>query len=160
MIELKINEGSYTICTSWNEVTMKHYCDIVTAQEKPFAERIAAYSLIPIDIINQMKIAQLHVLSELVEFMEGFDSVNAFSIGYESEITIGEQPYWKVEKCKQLLKDNPYPITVAAEIVALYTGDKDGENGIQISDKPVTEVIGMCAFFLQHCQNSLRNING
>ena len=160
MIELKINEGSYTICTNWNEVTMNHYCEIVKVNDKPFAERISAYSKIPIEIINAMKIAQLNVLGEVLEFMENFDSVNAFSIGYESEITIGEQPYWKVEKCKQLLKDNPYPITVAAEIVALYTGDADGENGIQISEKPVTEVIGMCAFFLQHCQNSLSDSKG
>lgn len=153
MITLTINEKQYNIRTSWNEVTLNDYCEIVKVNDKPFAERIAVYSQIPIEIINQMKIAQLNVLSELVEYMEGFDAVNSFAIGYESDITIGEQPYWKVEKAKQLIQNNLFPITVAAEIVELYTGDKDGENGQKIGDKPVTEIIGMASFFLQNWES-------
>ena len=160
MITLKINETEFSIRTSWNEVTMNEYCDIVKATDKPFAERIAVYSQIPIETINQMKIAQLNVLSELVEFMEGFDAVNAFAIGYESEMKIGEQPYWKVEKAKQLIQNNPYQITSAVEIVELYTGDEDGNNGIKIGDKPVTEVIGMATFFLFSCQHFSNDLNG
>lgn len=159
MITININETPYNIRTSWNEVTLNDYCEIVKANDKQFAERIAVYSQIPIEIINQMKIAQLNVLSELVEYMEGFDAVNAFAVGYESDITIGEQPYWKVEKAKQLLQNNSFPITVAAEIVELYTGDEDGNNGINIGEKPVTEVIGMASFFLHSYQPSLSDSN-
>lgn len=160
MITLNINETPYNIRTNWNEVTLNQYCEIVKANDKPFAERIAIYSQIPIEIINAMKIAQLNVLGEVLEFMEGFDSVNAFAIGYESDITIGEQPYWKVEKAKQLLQNNSFPITVAAEIVELYTGDKDGENGQKIGDKPVTEIIGMASFFLRSWESFSNVSNG
>lgn len=160
MITLTINETPYNIRTSWNEVTLNDYCEIVKVNDKPFAERIAVYSQIPIEIINQMKIAQLNVLGEVLEFMEGFDSVNAFAIGYESDITIGEQPYWKVEKAKQLLQNNSFPITVAAEIVELYTGDKDGENGQKIGEKPATEIIGMASFFLRSWESFLSDLKG
>lgn len=149
MITIKINETDFNIRTSWNEVTMNEYCEIVKASDKPFAERIAVYSQIPIEIINQMKIAQLNVVSELVEFMEGFDAVNAFAVGYESDLKISDEHYWKIEKCKQLLKDNPYPITASADIVELYTGDSDGNGGEKIGERIVIEVIGMAAFFLR-----------
>lgn len=148
MIEIKILETDYKVRTSWNEVTLKEYCEIVKAQSKDWIERLSIYSGIPLDIINKIKLKQLQILLDLVEFMDEPDIVQAFVIGYESEMKIGEQPYWKIEKCKQLLKDNPFPITVGAEIVELYTGDVDGNGGEKISDKPVTEVIGMCAYYL------------
>ncbi|CAB4218122.1 hypothetical protein UFOVP1605_7 [uncultured Caudovirales phage] len=160
MITIKINETDFNIRTSWNEVTMNDYCEIVKASDKPFAERIAVYSQIPIEIINQMKIAQLNVVSELVEYMEGFDAVNAFAIGYESPMVIGDEPYWKVERAKQLLQNNPLPISAAVEIVKNYTGDNEnGAGGIEIGELPVTEVIGMATFFLQTCQRSLSDSN-
>lgn len=160
MITIKINGTDYNLRTSWNEVTMNGYVEICKASDKPFAERISIYSQIPIEIINQMKIAQLNVVGELVEFMEGFDSVNAFAIGYESPIEIGEQNYFKVERAKQLLQNNPIPISAAVEIVELYTGNDDGEQGIKIGEQPVTEVIGMATFFLQSCQRSLTASKG
>ena len=148
MIEIKILETGYNVRTSWNEVTLKDYCEIVKAQSKEWVERLSVYSGIPVDILHKVKLKQLQILLDLVEFMDEPDIVQAFGVGYESEIKIGEQPYWKIEKCKQLLKDNPFPITVGAEIVELYTGDADGNGGEKISDKPVTEVIGMCVYFL------------
>ncbi|CAB4183574.1 hypothetical protein UFOVP1106_10 [uncultured Caudovirales phage] len=155
MVTIKINETEYNIRTSWNEVTMNQYVEICKASDKPFAEKIAAYTQMPIEIINQMKIAQLNVIGELVEFMEGFDSVNAFAIGYESPMVIGDEPYWKVERAKQLLQNNPLPISAAVEIVKNYTGDNEnGAGGIEIGELPVTEVIGMATFFLQGCQLS------
>lgn len=153
MITIKINEVEYNIFTSWNEITLNHFCYISKAGELPFAERISTYTKIPLEIINQMKIAQLNLVGELVEFMEGFDSVNAFAIGYESDLIIGEQPYWKIEKCKQLLQDNKHAITASAEIVEMFTGNDDGEGGTKIGDKPVTEVIGMASFFLQNWES-------
>jgi hypothetical protein len=159
MIEIKLNEAAYPIRTSWNDVTLSAYCDIVKAKGKPLAERLAIYSGIPIETVNALNFEQLAMIADLTAFMDNPDIVHAFAVGYESELNIGDQPYWKVEKAKQLLKNNPHPITVGAEIVELYTGDKDGEGGQKISDRPVTEVIGMCAFFLTYCQSSLSGSN-
>lgn len=147
MVEIKILETDYKVRTSWNEVTLSAYCEIVKAKDLHWVERLSIYTGIPAEIIHKVKLKQLQILLDLVEFMDEPDVVQAFAVGYESEIKIGEQPYWKIEKCKQLLKDNPSPITVGAQIVELYTGDIDGNGGQKISDKPVTEVIGMCAFY-------------
>jgi len=155
MIEITILEKVYNVRTSWNEVTLNDYCEIVKAQSKPIQERIVVYSGIPFDIVIGLSVKQLTMLGDLVEFMDTPETVQAFAISYESDFNIGEQPYWKIEKCKQLLKDNKYPVSVGAEIVELYTGDADGNNGEKLGDKPVTEVIGKVAFFLPELKNSL-----
>jgi hypothetical protein len=160
MIGIKIGETDYSIRSNWNEVTLDDYCEIVKAKDKALFERLSLYSGVPLEVIEQLKFKQLILLCDLLEFMDDFDSVNAFAIGYESELTIGDQEYWKIEKAKQLLKGNATPITVAAEIVELYTSDKDGNGGMKIGDKPVTEAIGMAGFFLSHCQTSLSGSNG
>jgi len=160
MIEVNINETPYSIRTNWNEITYSGYCDLVKATEKTFAERLSIYTCIPIEDVNRMKLKQFALLSEVVEFMDDFESVNAFAVGYESDVKISEQPYWKIEKAKQLLKDVKQPILVACEIVKLYTSDKDGEGGTDISDMPITEAIGMASFFLPNCQSSLSGSKG
>ena len=160
MIETKIGETTYNLRTSWNDVTLEGYCAIVKLKDKPFIERMATYTGIELDKLNSMKVEQFFLLMDLVAFMDEPDLVMAFAVGYESDMSIGEQPYWKVEKCKQLLKDNPNPVTVGAEIVELYTGDKDGEGGIKLGDKPVTEAIGQVAFFLNCWETSLIGSNG
>lgn len=154
---VKINDTEYNLPTSWNDISMKKYIEIVKAKDKTFAERLSVYSDIPFQVINFLSFNQIKTISDIVEFCDSFDVVNAFA--QESEIKIAEQPYWKIEKAKQLLKD-VQPVTVSVEIVDLYTSDSDGNGGMDISDKPVTEVIGLAAFFLRNCQTSLTDIKG
>jgi len=160
MITIKINEAEYNLRSNWNEVTFKGYCEIVEAKNKPLLERLAVYSSMPIELISALSLQQLTTVSDVVGYLEDFETVSAFCVGYESDLNIGEQEYWKVEKAKQLLKGKTYPITVAAEIIELYTGDKDGEGGKKVNDLPVTEVIGMASFFLSAFQTSLSGSNG
>ena len=160
MIELKLSDKDYSIRSNWNEVTYDGYCKIIEAKDKQFVERLSVYAGIELPVIERLNFKQLILLCDLLEFMDDFESVNAFAIGYESELTIGEQEYWKIEKAKQLLKGNLNPITVAGEIIELYTSDKDGNGGVKIGDKPITEAIGMAAFFLSHCQSSLSDSKG
>lgn len=160
MTEIKLNDTAYQIRTSWNDVTFKDYCEIVKAKGKSFSETVAIFTGIPGITTMHLSLSQLSIICDLVSFMDDPDTVYAFAVSYTSDITIGEQPYWKVEKAKQLLKGNPNPITVAAEIVEMYTGDKDGEGGIDIRNKPVTEVMGMAAFFLTYCQSFLSGSKG
>lgn len=160
MIETKINSIPYDIRTNWNEVTFDQYCEIVKAKNISFADRVSVYSGIPLDIVNQMSLNQMEDVMNFVSFMESFDTVDAFALAYESELTVSEQPYWKIEKVKQLLKGTTNPILIGAEVVDIYTSDADGNGGIKINDKPVTEVIGMCAFFLRLSQSSLSDTKG
>lgn len=160
MIELKINDNPYPIRTNWNDVTFDQYCEIVKAKNISFADRVSVYSGIPLEIVNQMSLSQLSAVSDVVSFMESFETVDAFALAYESDLTVSEQPYWKIEKVKQLLKGTTNPILIGAELVDIYTSDADGNGGVKINDKPVTEVIGMCAFFLRLSQSSLTDTKG
>lgn len=160
MIEIKINEQTYQIRTNWNEVTFDQYCEIVKAKNIAFADRVSVYTGIPLDIVNQMSLMQLTAVADLVSFMESFDTVDAFALTYESDLTVSEQPYWKIEKVKQLLKGATNPILIGAEVVDIYTSDAEGNGGVKINDKPVTEVIGMCAFFLRLSQSSSSDTKG
>lgn len=160
MIELTINNKPFQIKTNWNEVTFDQYLEIVKAKNISFADRISVYSGIPLDLVNQMKLSQMDEVCDFVSFMENFETIDAFAMAYESGLTVSEQPYWKIEKVKQLLKGNTNPILIGAEVVDIYTSDADGNGGIKINDKPVTEVIGMCAFFLRLSQSSLSDTKG
>ena len=146
MIQIKINEIEYNLRSNWNEVTFNEYVEIVKVQGKTLIERLSVYTGITKEILDKFTLSQINTISPLVEFMDNPDLVMAFSDTYTSGLSVGEQPYWKVEKAKQLL-NTEVPMSVAAEIVELYTGNDDGENGLKISDKPVTSVIGIAAFF-------------
>jgi len=155
MIEIKIGEVTYNIKTSWNEVKFCEYVELLKLKDKDFIEKMAVYTGIPKAILGGMKLGQFFVLMDLVAFMDEPDLINAFAIGYESKESVGEQPYWKVEKAKQLLTDNDIPLTAAAEIIKLYTGNEDGEGGEDINELPVIDAIGKAAFFLTSCKSSL-----
>ena len=153
MVTITINETPYSIRSNWNEVIFAAYCDMVKAKGSPISKRLSLYTGIEQDVIDTMRFEQLLLLSDIVAFMDDTDTVSAFAVSYESEMVISNESYFKIERAKQLLKGIDKPITVAAEIVKLYT-EKD------ISELPVTEAIGIASFFLSNCQTSLTDSNG
>lgn len=160
MIELKINETTYPLRTNWNEVTLKEYCEIVKAKDTPIANRLKVATGIPMETINALSFTQFVEISAFIGFMDVPETIEAFAQGYESEFKIGESEYWKIEKAKQLLGKVDNPLLVSAELVDLYTSDKDGKGGKDINNEPVTHCIGKALFFCAAFTNSLRGLNG
>jgi len=154
MIEITLEDKVHQIRTSWNDVTYSGYVEMLKNLDKTWMKRLSVYTGIDEDVLNKMTINQICLFIETVGFMESLETVDAFTIGYESDIQISELEYWKLEKAKQLLQaSNGY--IVGAEIVDLYTSDKDGNGGTNINDMPVTQAIGMVSFFLSNCKSSL-----
>jgi len=153
MTEVKINEVAYAVPTSWNDVTFKEYCDVIRAKGKPLSERLSCYSGIPIEIVDKLNLTQLNYLLGCLEFMDSPDTLDAFVMAYESKIEIGEEMYWRVENAKQVIQKVDVPMLAGAEVVKIFTADEDGNGGEDISNEPVTKVIGRVAFFLSGCQS-------
>jgi len=157
MVITKINGVEYEIPSSWNDITHKKYCEILSFKEEDFIAKMALFTSVPKEILNKMKLDQFFALMDIVMFLDDLESVVAFGYGYTSDVKISDEPYWKIEKCKQLLKSET-PFTVSAEIVNLYTSDKDGNGGEVIDELPITKTIGKAAFFLTSCQSSKASI--
>ena len=154
MIELKLSETTYKLPANWNDVSFKKYCGIVQAKGKDLIERLAVYSGVPRETLDKISLNQLNYISGTVEFMDFPETIEAFSIAYESDMVIGDEMYWRVENAKQeIQKNKDNPILAGVEIIKAFTADKDGNGGEDISDTPVTEVIGRVAFFLRSCQS-------
>ena len=160
MIEITIKEELYKLESSWNDVTWSKYVRLLESQGKPVLERLAVACGIPLESVNKFTIEQLGFVSDLVSFMGYPESVEAFSLDYESDLVIGEEMYWRVEKCKQILKDVEKPLTKGASIIQIFTADKDGNGGEDINDIPVTKVIGRVGFFLSSWESSLSGSKG
>lgn len=154
MIEIILEDKVKQIRTSWNDVTYSGYVEMLKNLDKSWMKRLSIYTGIGEDVLNKMTINQICLFIETVGFMESLETVDAFTIGYESDVQVSEMEYWKLEKAKQLLKESNGYI-VGAEIVDLYTSDKDGNGGTNINDMPVTQAIGIVAFFLHNYQSSL-----
>lgn len=158
MLQLQINSTPYTLRTNWNEVTFEGYIAIVKAKDKPVWERLALYAGIPMAELHTATLPQINLITEVLDFMDAPDVVMGFAAAYDTDPKVPEQEYWKIEKAKQLLKSVDNPLFVAAEIVELYTSDKDGNGGVKINDLPVTETIGQALFFCNVSANSSKSL--
>ena len=152
MIQTKIADTSYSIRSSWNDITFLGYCDIIMCHEEPIMNRLSVYTGIELDVLNKLTYSGIKQLMDYVEFMDSPDDVMGFAYAYESDINIGHEWYGKLENSKQSIAKSKIPLLGAVEVIKQYTD-------VDISNLPITKTIGQAVFFLTALLNSWKGSN-
>lgn len=146
--------------TGWGQVTWKEYCDILANTEKEPEENI----LRQIEILSGFTRQELEQLGHdfvirigtMIGFSYDLDELQSHCVlpkQYEG-FRIGKQKYGKVVIIKQRYRKlkaagrNDFEITNM--LVKEYAD-------IEVENKPITEVIGLCTFFLINSLDSLND---
>lgn len=145
MLKIKLNDTFYSIPSTWDDVTYKHFAE---SRAQPLEKRLSSQTQIPLEIISNLPLATVKNLIDIVEFQdrlpEFFEQVNL-------DIYVGNEHYVKMEDSRKALEDSDKWVA-AIEITKLYTG-------IDISDLPVTKGMGYAVFFLDRLTPSFRSTN-
>lgn len=131
----------------WKEVTFKKYVELINYDDGSFKRRIAIMLGLPYDEVDFISAENMLQIYPTISFVFSPDELlkyNYVSDEYK-DYYIGHQSWAKLEEAKKAIAmlDGKDSINAASSIVKTYTG-------IEIDDKPVTEVIGLANFFLSN----------
>lgn len=176
-------ETKLSVPTSWNDVTIEQWIRLVNEDDGTMEKRVSILigldfeDVIKLSVIEFTRVCQTLIFCQDISALAECNTVEP----KWNDWYIGNESWEKLEKAKQemskcspqpILKydesgnkildddglavidrwtESKDPINAAKEIVKIYTGE-------DISGKPVTEVIGLCNFFLSSCINFLNAI--
>lgn len=142
MIQLTVAGSSYSVPTSWRDITYKTYCDIIKF-EGSNNDFIALLSGIPSTTLQNVDEKSMLMLSELLIFTTDrsfLDRLNYIPENLE-QFSIAREEWNKLEKAKQEIQRHKHYICAAAGIIKIYFG-KD------ITNEPIYKVWGQINFVL------------
>ena len=134
------------IPTQWDEVNWSLYLQLINEDDGTIEKRISILTGIELNQVLNLSIEEIINLIPVISFTFDFadlEKAKAVPEKYKHWY-IGHQSWAKLEEAKQILAklEGKDPLNAAADIVRIY-------DGTDIKDKPVTEVLGLAAFFLR-----------
>lgn len=175
MIELILtySTGTETISIpqSWDEVSLSKYCELVNKDRMKgdtvdLLNRASIITGISIENLNQCNADTITLLLNNLAFISDHEPVqeaakkrpNITGFDYDTfDFSSTEWGYF--EEAKQLIKhcndNNINKVNIGSQLVEIYTRKRvDGKEvpGLDVSERPVTEVIGLVNFFLSRSE--------
>lgn len=139
-MQVKIGTTDYTFKTAFAEFTFAEYIPIAKAYGLPVMQRLTTYTGIPGEVLNGLGLENIAALCELVQGLENEGVLLALSKPFEG-VHVGLESYGKIEAVKRRVADR-HILDALPDIVEIYTG-------VHIADKPLLDVYGMAAFYLE-----------
>lgn len=138
MITVKINDKEYKIKNEWSEFTFKEYAVILNAVDLPLAERFAAFTMIPKDLIQKLTLAQLGFICDAVALFDEPENIFLFTKEYIQELNIGRVQYGDLEKSLAFIRKAKNPVTSFDKVLQILCGENISEmNAIEVLPKGV-----------------------
>ena len=141
MQSIIINQVSYNIPVSWDEVTYSQSIGVIkNVNDKGL--QLTSLTGIPIEIINKLEDRQAQLLFELISFTENlevFDSDNV--LDEYKDFDFGSISYGDAESCRNVMKTEQTGFESIIPIMKILFQ-------IDISDRKFLEIIGTVNFFL------------
>lgn len=145
---------------SWEDVTYTQYIDLVNRDDKKWITRLSILTGLEVDIIGQLPTHVVDMFINIISFMadqsdlekanvipKEYEAFNYSSVEYAHHCRI-------MDEIKKYNEQGLNILNAAPVIVEYCTGKrKDSEKfdlGLDIRQRPVTEVVGLANFFLSH----------
>lgn len=141
MTPIKIGGESYSIPTSWNDITYLKFCEIITFEQKEDNHILSIISGIPFTTIKNIDSESLILLENLLNFTKDLDTLNEFSF-VTIDVVVGKQSWEKLEMAKQAIAKKVNYMASAGDIIKIYCGRL-------IYDEPITKVWGDVQYILK-----------
>ena len=97
---VKIGTTEYTFKTAFAEFTFAEYIPIAKAYGLPLMQRLTAYTGIPGEVLNGLKLENIAALCELVQGLGNEGVLSALSKPFEG-MHVGLESYGKIEAVKR-----------------------------------------------------------
>ena len=134
------------IPTQWAEVKWSLYLRLINEDDGTIERRVSILTGIELNQVLNLNVEDVVNLIPIISFTFDFTDLEEAKKTPEKykDWYIGHQSWAKLEEAKQVLAklEGKDPLNAAADIVRIY-------DGTDINDKPVTEVLGLAAFFLR-----------
>lgn len=139
------------VATQWSDVTFRQYCKLLANKEPVFEDliikQISILTGMEIEDLAQMEHSFVERLGTMIAFSFDTSMLTAYTVTpkeYE-DFRIGKKKYGYIVDLKialkKIRKSNLHDFELSKQIVKKYCE-------IDVEDKPITEVIGLCTFFL------------
>lgn len=139
--------------TSWGEVSFSKYCDLLENDNATLPRRISIMLGIPETEVESLPAGVAISIGNCLSFISDMAPIReagaVIPVGFE-KFDVGFESWGKYEDAQKVLAtyhDKTEYTRAAVEIVKIYTAKGD-EPGRDISNEPVTEVLGLATFFL------------
>ena len=142
MIKVKIKEIEYNVPTSWVDVSYSKAIEVIKIED--IDDVLCYLTGIPKDILYTLKESSVAKLFILIRFVEDVEIWNSNEPGDKyKDFDYGSAEYGKTEAVKIIINNNKDKnfLDLAPQIIQKLTGD-------DISNEPMSEVIGTVGFFL------------
>lgn len=147
MIEAKLNGEIINVPTSWDDVPMKNYIKMLSAQNN--IEILNSITGIDKETLLQLAPDAFGTLFMLISFVNEPPNAQAPA---DLKFDIGKESYGKIEVAKAKINAAEKPYLIILDIIKLYTG-------VDYSERPTNEANGVGAFFLLNSINFLPDTN-
>lgn len=141
MIELIINNKSYSIKTQWAEFTFSEYAVLVRASGKSLQERLIIYTGIPGELVSKLTLAQVAFISDSLSFLDEPENAFIFAHKYEDDLNVGRKTYGEFEQALIFIRKAENQILSIPKVIECFYGEK-------LEDENVLKVLGKGAFVL------------
>jgi hypothetical protein len=147
MMQLSINGKIYNVPTNFDEVSYKDYCKLLTTENT--AEKINILTEIPIEIISELSISDIHFITECLMFADIlFVAQNYAGLSEPLHIDIGASTYGQLEIARQNIVAKGW-IAAGNEVMKAYELPEINDLVVPLAMSYLNDIYGKINTFLE-----------